>query len=92
MWLNFAGSKLHNGDRPVHACMACGSRWQPTRPRSARLKLHTLLRPLSPCSAYMGKGVLTAVKNVNEIIAPALIGMDPTKQVRTALVPGWPRE
>ena len=26
-------------------------------------------------NAYMGKGVLTAVKNVNEIIAPAVIGM-----------------
>ncbi|MBO8407549.1 MAG: phosphopyruvate hydratase [Proteobacteria bacterium] len=31
-------------------------------------------------AAYMGKGVLTAVKNVNEIIAPALIGMDASKQ------------
>jgi enolase len=31
-------------------------------------------------TAYMGKGVLTAVKNVNEIIAPALIGMDASKQ------------
>ncbi|EFN53429.1 hypothetical protein CHLNCDRAFT_136652 [Chlorella variabilis] len=30
--------------------------------------------------AYMGKGVLTAVKNVNDIIAPALIGLDPIKQ------------
>ncbi|KAJ8533351.1 hypothetical protein ON010_g13903 [Phytophthora cinnamomi] len=30
--------------------------------------------------AYMGKGVLNAVKNVNEIIAPALIGKDVTKQ------------
>lgn len=30
--------------------------------------------------AYMGKGVLTAVKNVNKIIAPALIGMDASKQ------------
>ena len=29
---------------------------------------------------YMGKGVKTAVKNVNEIIAPALIGMDPAQQ------------
>ena len=29
---------------------------------------------------YMGKGVLTAVDNVNEKIAPALIGMDPTDQ------------
>lgn len=26
-------------------------------------------------NAYMGKGVITAVKNVNEIIAPAIIGM-----------------
>ena len=30
--------------------------------------------------AYMGKGVLTAVKNVNEIIAPALIGMNAENQ------------
>lgn len=29
---------------------------------------------------YMGKGVLQAVKNVNEIIAPALIGKDPRNQ------------
>ena len=31
-------------------------------------------------NAYMGKGVSKAVKNVNEIIAPALIGMDANKQ------------
>ncbi len=31
-------------------------------------------------SAYMGKGVLTAVKNVNEIIAPAIIDMDASNQ------------
>ncbi len=31
-------------------------------------------------AAYMGKGVLTAVRNVNEIIAPAIIGMDATAQ------------
>jgi enolase len=29
---------------------------------------------------YMGKGVLKAVENVNTLIAPALIGQDPTKQ------------
>ena len=29
---------------------------------------------------YIGKGVLTAVKNVNEIIAPALVGMDASQQ------------
>ncbi len=31
-------------------------------------------------NAYMGKGVLTAVKNVNEIIAPAIMGMDASAQ------------
>eukprot|EP00232_Nephroselmis_pyriformis_P025045 CAMPEP_0182853696 /NCGR_PEP_ID=MMETSP0034_2-20130328/835_1 /TAXON_ID=156128 /ORGANISM="Nephroselmis pyriformis, Strain CCMP717" /LENGTH=495 /DNA_ID=CAMNT_0024984477 /DNA_START=9 /DNA_END=1496 /DNA_ORIENTATION=+ len=31
-------------------------------------------------SKYGGKGVLTAVKNVNDIIAPKLIGMDPSDQ------------
>ena len=30
--------------------------------------------------SYMGKSVLNAVKNVNEIIAPAIIGMDATAQ------------
>jgi enolase len=31
-------------------------------------------------SRYLGKGVLKAVSNVNDIIAPKVIGMDPTKQ------------
>lgn len=30
---------------------------------------------------YLGKGVLNAVKNVNEVIAPAIIGMNVTDQV-----------
>jgi enolase len=30
---------------------------------------------------YDGKGTLTAVKNVNDIIAPKIIGMDPARQV-----------
>jgi enolase len=30
---------------------------------------------------YLGKGVLQAVKNVNEVLAPAVKGMDPTKQL-----------
>ena len=33
-------------------------------------------------SRYMGKGVLKAVKNVNEIIAPKLIGMDVYNQAK----------
>ncbi len=32
-------------------------------------------------SRYLGKGVETAVKNVNEIIAPEVLGMDATQQV-----------
>ena len=31
-------------------------------------------------SRYLGKGVLKAVKNVNEVIAPAVIGMEATNQ------------
>ncbi|KAI6697940.1 hypothetical protein NL676_018059 [Syzygium grande] len=31
-------------------------------------------------SDYLGKGVSKAVENVNNIIAPALVGMDPTEQ------------
>jgi enolase len=31
-------------------------------------------------SRYLGKGVLTAVKNVNSILGPAVLGMDPTNQ------------
>eukprot|EP00274_Cyanoptyche_gloeocystis_P003570 CAMPEP_0196652438 /NCGR_PEP_ID=MMETSP1086-20130531/1719_1 /TAXON_ID=77921 /ORGANISM="Cyanoptyche gloeocystis , Strain SAG4.97" /LENGTH=438 /DNA_ID=CAMNT_0041982983 /DNA_START=82 /DNA_END=1398 /DNA_ORIENTATION=+ len=31
-------------------------------------------------SRYLGKGVLTAVKNVNEELGPKLIGLDPSKQ------------
>jgi len=29
---------------------------------------------------FGGKGVLTAVQNVNQVIAPAIVGMDPTRQ------------
>jgi enolase len=29
---------------------------------------------------YLGKGCLTAVKNINDIIGPKLVGLDPTKQ------------
>src|SRR5690554_4748081 len=32
-------------------------------------------------SRYLGKGVLKAVENVNEIIAPELLGFDVTRQV-----------
>ncbi len=31
-------------------------------------------------SRYLGKGVLKAVANVNDVLGPAVIGMDPTDQ------------
>lgn len=31
-------------------------------------------------SRYNGKGVLNAVKNVNEVLGPLVAGMDPTNQ------------
>lgn len=37
-------------------------------------------------SRFMGKGVLTAVKNVNEIIAPEIVGMDADDQVGIDMV------
>ena len=37
-------------------------------------------------SQYHGKGVMKAVHNVNDIIAPALIGKDPLNQVRSCCV------
>ena len=33
-------------------------------------------------SRYLGKGVLKAVANINDIIAPELIGMDVTEQTK----------
>ncbi|MDO8142908.1 MAG: phosphopyruvate hydratase, partial [Candidatus Brocadiales bacterium] len=39
------------------------------------------LRDTDKPSRYMGKGVQTAVKNVNEIISHKLVGMDATRQV-----------
>ena len=39
------------------------------------------LRDTDNPSRYMGKGVQTAVKNVNEIIAHKLEGLDATRQV-----------
>ena len=49
-------------------------------PSGASTGIHEAVELRDGGSDYMGKGVLTAVANVNEKIAPALIGMDPTKQ------------
>jgi hypothetical protein len=37
----------------------------------------------------MGKGVLRAVSNVNDILAPKLLGLDPTQQTTTDQVKSY---
>ena len=49
-------------------------------PSGASTGIHEAVELRDGGSDYMGKGVLKAVANVNEKIAPALMGMDPTKQ------------
>jgi enolase len=49
-------------------------------PSGASTGVHEALELRDGGDRFGGKGVLKAVKNVNEIIAPELIGMDVTKQ------------
>ncbi|KAH7621392.1 hypothetical protein Ndes2526B_g03736 [Nannochloris sp. 'desiccata'] len=49
-------------------------------PSGASTGIHEAVELRDGGSAYMGKAVLTAVSNVNDKIAPAIIGMDPTQQ------------
>lgn len=49
-------------------------------PSGASTGIHEAVELRDGGSDYMGKGVLNAVKNLNEILGPAVIGMDPTKQ------------
>lgn len=49
-------------------------------PSGASTGSHEALELRDGGKDYMGKGVLNAVKNVNEIIAPALIDMDASQQ------------
>lgn len=49
-------------------------------PSGASTGIYEALELRDGGDAYMGKGVSQAVKNVNEVIGPALMGMDPTQQ------------
>ena len=49
-------------------------------PSGASTGVHEAVELRDNEKRYGGKGVLTAVKNVNTILAPLLIGTDPTKQ------------
>ncbi len=50
-------------------------------PSGASTGIHEAVELRDGGKDYMGKGVLKAVENLNKVIAPALIGMDPTKQL-----------
>lgn len=49
-------------------------------PSGASTGIHEAVELRDGGSDYMGKGVMKAVNNVNTVLAPALVGMDPTKQ------------
>ena len=49
-------------------------------PSGASTGIHEAVELRDGGNDYMGKGVTKAVNNVNTVLAPALIGMDPTKQ------------
>jgi enolase len=49
-------------------------------PSGASTGIHEAVELRDGCKRYLGKGVTKAVNNVKEIIAPKLIGLDPTEQ------------
>ncbi|KAK9293257.1 hypothetical protein L1049_021248 [Liquidambar formosana] len=51
-------------------------------PSGASTGIYEALELRDGGSDYLGKGVLKAVENVNKIIGPALIGMNPTEQTK----------
>ena len=81
----------------VHARQIMDSRGNPTTECDIKLSNGAFGRAAVPSGAstgsfeaielrdggtsYMGKGVSRAVKNINEIIAPAIIGMDANQQI-----------
>jgi enolase len=70
------------GNPTVEVDVICddGSFGRASVPSGASTGINEALELRDNDSRYNGKGVLKAVKNVNEIIKPKLIGMDVTKQ------------
>jgi enolase len=67
----------------VEATLADSSRGRAAVPSGASTGAHEALelRDVSDKKRYLGKGVLKAVQNVNQVIAPQLIGQDAVAQV-----------
>ncbi|XP_008791284.1 enolase [Phoenix dactylifera] len=64
----------------VDCCLTDGSFARAAVPSGASTGIYEALELRDGGSDYLGKGVLKAVGHVNTIIAPALIGKDPTQQ------------
>ncbi|KAH7512100.1 hypothetical protein FEM48_Zijuj12G0054700 [Ziziphus jujuba var. spinosa] len=65
----------------VDVTLSDGSFARAAVPSGASTGIYEALELRDGGSDYLGKGVSKAVDNVNSIIAPALIGKDPTEQV-----------
>ena len=66
----------------VEVLTACGAQGRAAVPSGASTGEHEALELRDgDKKRYLGKGVLDAVKNVNEVIAPAILGMSVTDQV-----------
>jgi enolase len=64
----------------VEVTLEDGTRARAAIPSGASTGTHEALELRDGGKRYMGKGVQRAVRNVNEIIAPEIVGMDPLLQ------------
>ncbi|MGY4707228.1 phosphopyruvate hydratase [Candidatus Bipolaricaulota sp. J31] len=64
----------------VEVTLEDGTRSRAAVPSGASTGTHEALELRDGGKRYMGKGVQRAVRNVNEIIAPEIVGMDPLLQ------------
>ena len=64
----------------VDIVLECGAKGRGTVPSGASTGVYEALELRDGGSSYGGKSVRKAIANINEVIAPALIGKDATKQ------------
>lgn len=65
----------------VEVFLESGARGRAIVPSGASTGAHEAVELRDKGNRYLGKGVLQAVKNVNEVIAPEIIGMDALDQL-----------
>ena len=79
----YARQIMDSRGNPTVECdviLSGGARGRASVPSGASTGAAEALELRDGGDAYMGKGVLKAVNNVNEIIRPALLGMNATAQ------------